>query len=262
MQHGLGALRFAFLLLFAVPAVAAPQEPKPKDLPDTPSPRPEQAPQKRDNRFQTTVGILGRPSVFFPDLATSPGPLHTKQKFELFADKSIAPSRFLSSGLGAGFGQARDALPGYGQGMSGYAKRFGSSMASGASTEFFTTFLFSSLMRRDPRYFVSSQGGRWQRVSYGFTRLFVTRSDAGREVANWPGLLGPLFAEGLANSYLPEEEQTAGRTFRRYGLRLGFTAATNIVKEYWPTIFRDLRLTKISPRLGPGPPPAPPGMWR
>ncbi len=251
MRYGSRALRFGAILLLSVEAVAAQQEPKPKDLPEAPVPKQEHAPRKHDNAFRTTVEVLGRRSVFFPDLAASPGPLDTKQKLELFADKSIAPSRLITSGIGSGIGQARNAFPGYGQGMSGYGKRLGSSMATGVSTEFFGTFLFASLLRRDPRYFVSLHGGPLRRIGYGVSRLVVARTDTGAEGVNWPGMLGPLFAESLANVYLPEREQTAGRTFRRYGVRLGFTAGTNIVKEYWPTIFRNLRIAKIAPGLNP-----------
>jgi hypothetical protein len=259
MRYGSWALRLGSLLLLTAEAVAAQQEPKPKDLPETPAPKQEQSPQKRNSRFQSTFEVLGRRSFFFPDLAASPGPLGTKQKLQLFAGKSLAPSRFLSSALGAGTGQARDSLPGYGEGMGGYGKRFGSSMATATSADFFRTFLFSSLLRRDPRYFVSLRGSPWHRIGYGLSRLVVTRTDAGTEGANWPGILGPLFAESLANSYLPVKEQTAGRTFRRYGVRLGFTAGANIVKEYWPTIFRNLRIAKIAPGLRPDSAPARPG---
>jgi len=263
MHNGSWALQLSAILLTCAEAVAAQQAPKPKDLPEAPVPKQEQAPHKHDNAFRTTVEVLGRRSVFFPDLAASPGLFETKQKLELFADKSIAPSRLLASSISAGIGQARDSLAGYGQGMGGYGKRLGSSMASGVSTEFFSTFLFASVLHRDPRYFVSLRGGPWHRIGYGVSRLVVTRTDTGTESANWPGMLGPLFAESLANSYLPVKEQTAGRTFRRYGIRLGFTAGTNIVKEYWPTIFRNLRIAKIVPGLNPnssptGPRPTPP----
>jgi hypothetical protein len=258
------ALRLGTLLFVVAGAVAlqAQQPPKPKDLPDSPAPKQAQASEKHENRFETTVGILGRRSIFFPDLATSPGPLSSKQKLELFADKSIAPSRFLSSALGAGVGLARDSLPGYGEGGAGYGKRFGALMATGASSDFFGTYLFASAFHSDPRYFVILRGGPWRRISYGVSRLVVTRTDAGTQGANWPGLLGPLFAESLANSYLPEREQTAGRTFGRYGVRLGVTAGTNILKEYWPSIFRSLRIAKIVPGLQPDSPQAPPRMFR
>jgi hypothetical protein len=120
------------------------------------------------------------------------------------------------------------------------------------------TFLIASLSHRDPRYFVIFHGTFGRRVGYGLSRLVVARTDSGKSGLNWPGVLGPLFAEGLANSYLPVQEQTAGRTFSRYGVRIGFTAATNVLKEYWPTIFRDLHITKLAPGIGSEPALPPP----
>ncbi len=263
MCYGSWALRLGLILLLTGEAVAAKQEAKPKELPEMPAPKEEQTRQKHNSRFHSTFQVLGRRSIFFPDLAASPGALGTRQEWELFAGKSLAPSRFLSSALGAGIGQARDSLPGYGQGMEGYGKRFGSSMATATSADFFRTFLFSSLLRRDPRYFVSLRGSPWRRMGYGLSRLVVTRTDAGTEGVNWPGMLGPIFAESLANSYLPVKEQTGGQTFRRYGVRLGFTASANLLKEYWPTIFRSLRIAKIAPGLGPNSSPGASGHpWR
>ena len=256
MNRGSWALGLSAILILTAPAAARRQEPKPNELPEAPAPKQEQTPQKHTSRLQSTFEVLGRRSIFFPDLAASPGPLSSKEKLELFAGKSIAPSRLVSSALSAGLAQARDTVPAYGGGIGGYSKRFASSMATGASTEFFSTFLFASLFRRDPRYLVSLRGGTLRRIGYGVSRLVVARTDAGTEGANWPGILGPLFAESLANSNLPATQQAAGQTFRRYGVRLGFTAGTNVVKEYWPTIFRSLRIAKIAPGLSPNATPA------
>ena len=247
MNRGSWALGLSAILILTAPAAARRQEPKPNELPEAPAPKQEQTPQKHTSRLQSTFEVLGRRSIFFPDLAASPGPLSSKEKLELFAGKSIAPSRLVSSALSAGLAQARD-TPGH--------EQYTRNMATGASTEFFSTFLFASLFRRDPRYFVSLRGGTLRRIGYGVSRLVVARTDAGTEGANWPGILGPLFAESLANSYLPATQQAAGQTFRRYGVRLGFTAGTNVVKEYWPTIFRSLRIAKIAPGLSPNATPA------
>src|SRR5436190_6321185 len=213
MHYGSWALRLGTILFLVAEAVAAQQEPKPEDLPEAPAPKQEPAPHKHDNAFQTTFQILGQRSIFFPDLAASPGPLNSKQKLELFVDKSIAPSRLLATGLGASIGQAHDSLPGYGQGMNGYGKRLGSSMATGASTEFFGTFLFSSLFRRDPRYFVSLRGGPWHRIGYGVSRLVVTRTDAGTEGVNWPGMLAPLFLKAWRIAISPCRNRLLGGLF-------------------------------------------------
>lgn len=224
---------------------------KPSSLPDAPAPKPAGPAKKHENPVHATFEILGRPSFFFPELAASRGPLSPRQKLELAMDESVAPSRFLSSALGAGIGQAHDALSGYGQGMSGYGKRFGSSLASASSNNFFGTFLLPTLLHRDPRFFVTLHGGAGYRIGYALSRLVITRKDQGGQAANWPGIIGPLLAESLANSYLPVEEQTAGSTFRRYGIRLGLAGFTNVIREYWPTIFRDLRIGKIAPGLEP-----------
>jgi hypothetical protein len=264
MRHGSWGLRLTVLLM-GVAATAAAQEPKPKDLPNAPAAKQESTQQNRQNRFNTTIEVLGRRSIFFPNIATSRGALSQKQKFELFADESVAPSRFLSSAAGAGISQARNSLSGYGQEAGGYGKRFGSSMATAAANNFFGTFLISSLLHRDPRYFVTLHGGTGHRIGYALSRIVVARTDEGKDSANWAGMLGPLLAESLANSYLPVKEQTAGRTFQRYGIRVGLNTASNAVREYWPNIFRNLRIQKIAPGLKSDPgttPPATPGPTR
>jgi len=83
----------------------------------------------------------------------------------------------------------------------------------------------------------------------------VTRTDDGGLGANWPGMIAPLMAEGLANTYLPVKEQTAGRTFQRYGLRIGLNTASNLLREYWPSIFRSLGISKIIPASNSSPAP-------
>src|ERR1700676_4853006 len=149
MRHGSWALRLIALLVAVAATAAAQQEPKPRDVPDAPVATQQSTPQKHQNPFNTTIEVLGRRSIFFPDIATNTGRLSSKEKFELFADQSVAPSRFLSSAFGAGLGQAQNSLEGYGQELGGYGKRCGSSMATAASNNFFGTFLIASLVHRD-----------------------------------------------------------------------------------------------------------------
>src|SRR5260370_3484989 len=249
MRHGSSALRLIALLVGAIATAAAQQEPKPQELPDAPAAKRESAPQKRKNSFHTSMGVLGRRSIFFTNIGNSKGPLSSRQKFELFAGESVAPSRFLSSAAGAGIGQARNSLSGYGQEAGGYGKRFGSSMATAAANNFFGTFVISSVLHRDPRYFVTLHGGAGHRIGYALSRIVVARTDDGKDAANWAGMVGPLLAESLANSYLPVKEQTAGRTFQRYGIRIGLNTASNALREYWPTLFSNLRISNIAPWL-------------
>jgi hypothetical protein len=219
-------------------------------LPDAPIPQrgPGQVPQEsRKGTFKTSLQVLGHRSLFFPELAFEKGSLSSLKKLELAVDESIAPSRLTESAFVAAIGQAQNSPPDYHQGAAGYGKRYGASLATNASSQIFGTFVLASALRQDPRYFVMLRGSPSNRVLYALRRVAVTRTDQGREAANWSGILGPLIAESLANSYLPDSERTAGKTFGRFGIRIGFSAASNVVKEYWPTIFKSLRIGKFVP---------------
>jgi hypothetical protein len=235
-------------------------------LPDAPKPQAPAQEQGPKAQLKQTMEVLGKRSIFFPELAHERKPLTSKQKFQLAVDETIAPSRFVGSLFTAGISQARDSLPDYGQGWDGYGKRYGSSVASNASSHLFGTGLIPSLTHEDPRYFVKLFGSPKNRILYAMSRVLITRTDDGRPTFNWGTVMGGLMAESLAVSYLPDSERTAGKTFTRFGVRLGFSALDNVVKEYWPTIFKSLRINKLVPpeRSDPGTvtpqvgPPAPP----
>jgi hypothetical protein len=227
--------------------IAFAQARKSLDLPEAPATQERDQQQKpQPGTLGTTIGLVSRRSVFFPELAHQSGSLSSKQKLELAADISIAPSRILSSAATSAVDQARNAIPGYGQGWNAYGKRFGSSMATTASANLFGTFVFASALHQDPRYFVRANGTFTQKVGNAFRRLVVTRTDSGGQAPNWSGLLGDLLAESSANSYLPDEERTTGKTFRRFGIRVALGAGVNVFKEYWPNIFKNLRLTRFA----------------
>lgn len=255
LRHARLLLTLAVLMLSGRPAVAQ-QKSSDANLPDSPTPKQTRKDQNEGkNPFATPFGLIAKRSYVYPELATTARPLSAKEKFELFLSKSSSPPQILSSMAGAGIGQARNALPGYGQGWPGYGKRFGASIASGASSHFFGTFVLPSVLREDPRYFVMLKGTWQARVGHALRRVLVIRTNDGNETFNIPGTLGPLLAESLATVYLPDSERTTGKTFQRFGVRIGFGAANNLIKEYWPTIFKNLRINKVAPDLRPDPAP-------
>jgi len=249
----------SFVLALVMGGAAFAQQP-PSALPENPQPKQEQSDQSQPkNPLAASLGLIAKRSYVFPEIAFTPGPLTPTQKFKLFLNRSTSPSQIFSSVAGAGIGQASDSLSGYGQGWNGYGKRFGSSLASSAASNFFGTYLLSSMLREDPRYFVKLTGGWKGRVGHALARVVVIRTDVGGYKFNVPQTLGPLMAEGLANVYLPQGERTAGKTFTRFGIRIGWGAAGNLVREYWADIFKDLRINKVVPELKPTPPVTPPG---
>jgi hypothetical protein len=236
------AVFFVAAIIFGAAATVSAQASSPNPVPPNP-PSSTKASKRAPGGFFVT---LSRRSLFFPDIAATPGPLSPTGKFKLFVSDSISFSVLAESALSASIAQATDSPEGYGQGGEAYAKRFGSSMARRASSEFFGTFLLASMLREDPRFFPEENPTLAGSMKYSVQRLFITRNDDGQDVANWSGLLGPLMAEGLANSYWPEQNRSTGETFERYGVDLASRVGTNILRNYWPVFFKKLRGSRRS----------------
>jgi len=191
------------------------------------------------------IGYMTNRSLFFPDIATSPGPLGTGGKFKLFVNQSISPAYILAAGISSAVNQARNVPAAYGQGWDAYGNRVGEDMARASSNSFFATFLFASMFHQDPRFFPQNDPSFWGSVKYSAQRLVILRNDAGYDVVNTSGLIGPFAAEGLANAYLPASEQTAGKSLERVGTDFAWRFAGNMFKNYWPKVFTSLGLNRL-----------------
>jgi len=209
------------------------------------NPQPQQASAPSEGAVATFIGYATNRSIFFPDIATSPGPLSTGDKFELFVNQSISPPYIIVSAVGAAYDQARNSPKEFGQGWDAYGSRFGASMARSASSSFFGSFVLASALHQDPRFFPQSKPTFWGSLKYSAQRVVVTRNDSGKDVFNSSALFGTFAAEGLANVYLPPSEQTVGSNFARIGIDLAWRVGGNMFKDYWPTFFRNMGLNRL-----------------
>ncbi len=218
------------------------------------SPQPKAAGGSNPAMDTTTrfVGYMTNRSIVFPDIATSEGPMTPGEKFRLFVNQSISPPYILASRISAASNQARNSPEAYGQGWDAYGQRFGESLARASSNAFFGNFLFASMLHQDPRFYPQIRPSFWGSVKYSAQRVFVTRTDSGRNTFNSSGILGTTAAEGLANAYLPASEQTAAKNVERIGTDLAWRFAGNMFKNYWPTIFHDLGLNRLKVIPDPG----------
>ena len=94
-----------------------------RTLPDAPSAvrvSEQSVPDRTDVKKESTLDILMRRSVVFPDLATSREPLSSGEKFKLSVSNTLSPFSIGGSLLGAGISQAMDSYPDYGQGAEGF----------------------------------------------------------------------------------------------------------------------------------------------
>lgn len=167
---------------------------------------------------------------------TKAPPLTTGGKFAVAGKSFFNPYTFVETTAQAGLEQAINDHEGFGQGAEGYGKRYGADIANAFTGEMFGIGVYPSLLHSDPRYYRMMQGNVFARGTYAISRVFVTRTDSGRPVFNVSELLASATSAGIATAYYPDNERNAGDFASRMGVQVGFDAAFNVVKEFWPDV--------------------------
>ena len=85
-------------------------------------------------------------------------PLTTGQKYQLFFKSATDPWPFVLTAFGAGIDQAENSFPEYGQGMEGYAKRWGAGYTDYFTGNLLGNAVLASLLQRRSALF--SEGHR------------------------------------------------------------------------------------------------------
>lgn len=165
--------------------------------------------------------------------------LGPRGKLAIAWDDATDRAIFFQTFVLAGIGQATNGNPSFGQGIEGYAKRFGTTYGDFAIENMMTEGIFPTLLHQDPRYFRRGEGNRRSRLGYAVSRLFITRNDSGRNQFNYSEIAGSATSLAISNAYYPDG-RTAGNNLGRYALQLGFDAASNVLKEFWPDVKRKL----------------------
>lgn len=168
-------------------------------------------------------------------------PLTFKEKLTLFARQTYDPATIASAAAGAALSQAHDDDPKYGEGSGPYGERFGAAVADLTTQNFFGGVLLAGLFHEDPRYFRKGpQFGFWNRLGYSFSRVVITRTDAGKNRFNYSGILGMGMGIALSNAYYPAPSVSGTEVASRFGTSLMSSALSNILPEFWPDIRQKL----------------------
>ena len=177
------------------------------------------------------------PNFLTLENAENAPPLTAGEKFKATARGSFDPVQLLWYGAQAGISQVRDSDSPYGQGVEGYAKRFGVHFADGTIENFFTRAIYPSLFHQDPRYYQLGKGGFFHRAGYAVSRVFVTRSDSGNRQFNFSEVLGSGSAAAIsAFTYHPDESHTFGSVADIWGTQVAWDTLSYAIKEFWPDI--------------------------
>jgi len=101
-----------------------------------------------------------------------------------------------------------------------------------------TEAILPTLTKQDPRYYTLGQGGFFKRTGYAVSRLFITRTDSGRNTFNVSEIGGAGAAAGIGNAYYPTRSSTWVKTYQRWGTQLALDGVGDVLKEFWPEINR------------------------
>ena len=164
------------------------------------------------------------------------GTLSAKTKFKLTARTMTDPVTVSVLAGIALLGQARNGDPTYGQGFSGYDKRFATFYADTGIGTLMTSSVFPTVLHQDPRYFQLGQGGFRRRLLHAAGSIFVARSDRGVLQFNYSQVVGNAVAAAISNTYHPETQRTLGNTLTVWGTDTLLNMLCNVAKEFWPDL--------------------------
>jgi hypothetical protein len=186
--------------------------------------------------------VLGVIPNFYVSYVPHAVPLTPKQKFKLAWKTVTDPVTFGLVGAIAGVEQAQNHFIGYGQGLEGYAKRYGAGYADTVSGTFIGSAILPSLLKQDPRYFYKGTGTIRSRFLYAIANSVICKGDNGRWQPNYSNVLGSLAAGGISNLYYPAQDRDGAElTFENAAIGIGASAITNLMQEFF--------IRKLTPKV-------------
>jgi hypothetical protein len=190
------------------------------------------APQPNDGFLvKTLVRVLG-PADAKPQTA--------RQRFHDFWMNTAGPVPIIGEAAGAGLGQWENSPREWGQGGSGFGKRFASNMAYNAVRNTIS-YGAGELFHEDNRYFASGKEGVKARVAYALVSPAIARHRDGRRTVSISGLAGIAGAASISLAWSPPSWQGGKNVAENFGLTYAGTVGVNIVREFVPDLVRRLR---------------------
>lgn len=177
--------------------------------------------------------VLGVIPNFYVSYVPDAAPLTAKQKFELAWKTNFDPVNFAVTGVVAGIQQSQNDFSGYGQGASGYGKRYAAAFGDFLFANMIGNALLPSVLKQDPRYFYKGTGTIRSRALYAIANAVICKGDNGHWQANYSAILGSAAAGGLSNLYYPAANRNgAALTIENTLIGTAGSAAGNLFQEF------------------------------
>jgi hypothetical protein len=187
------------------------------------------AEQIRAEEKQRVIGVFPN---FYVSYIHDAVPLTSKQKFSLATRDTFDWTFLIGVSAIAGVEQANNNFAGYGQGASGYAKRWAAQFANRRTEDFLSHAVFPSLLHQDPRYFYQGSGSTKSRIYHAVGNAFVARSDSGHRIPNYSYFLGALCSGAISNAYYPSADRGVSLVFTTAAIGFGGRAVIGLLQEF------------------------------
>ena len=228
------------IFVFAVSASLCAQTPLPEAPPSGPSAPNKSEQEKEIEKQEQSQRLLGVIPQFGTTSRQDAPPLTAGEKFHLFYRAAFDPVELATVGLQAGLSQAEDEFPEYGQGLAGYGKRYGATLADEVSAGFWSNYFYPVWLKQDPRYFRLGEGTIKQRFRYALVQEIVCHTDQGGRSFAWENILGAFTAGAVSNLYYPPAERGSKLTLSRSAIAMGSASLGGLADEFYPDISRRL----------------------
>jgi len=162
-----------------------------------------------------------------------------KQKLTIAYKDSFDWPVYPTAALFATLYQLENQNPSFGQGMEGYAKRFGTAYGDQMIGNMMTEGIVPGVFHQDPRYFRLGEGTKKSRIAYALSRIVIARMDSGRNTFNFSEWGGNAAAAAISNAYYPDTRDW-NDNLQKLLIACATDAFSNVLKEFWPDVKRKL----------------------
>jgi hypothetical protein len=187
------------------------------------------AEQLKSEEKQRLLGVL---PDFFVSYARDAAPLTAAQKFQLGWKTIVDPVGFIGTAISAGIQQARNNDPQFGQGVEGYAKRYGAQYANHVSHVIIGHVIIQSIFHQDPRYFYKGTGSIRSRALYAIGTAFLAKGDNGNWQFDYSDVLGGMASHELSTLYYPSTSRPVRKLADDVLLGFAGRAENNLLHEF------------------------------
>ena len=144
-----------------------------------------------------------------------------------------SPKEFIYDAMRAGLDQAVNGHEEWGQGVKGFARRYGSGYAQYFISETLTEGS-AYFLHEDNRYFRSGKQGFGPKFRYAITSTLLTRHDDGSRSISISTIGGVAGAAFISRIWQPRSTSSAGDAAVSFGLTIMFRSGLNLLREFSP----------------------------